>query len=128
MILINEEYLVQNSMDLNEFIEMLKGEVYDDNSEKVIDCIIDYLLDVWDRVEKTQVMINRYISEDMVPVAIVEVTDVTNYKTIEVRAVSKNGEDMKPKEADIVAFDEFCSKYFESLVTLYDRFCALDIE
>ena len=128
MILINKEYLVQNSMDLNEFIEMLKGEVYDDNSEKVIDCIIDYLLDVWDRVEKTKVMINRYISEDIVPVAIVEVNDVTNYKTIEVRAVSKNGEDIDPKEADIVAFDEFCSKYFESLVTLYDRFCALDIE
>lgn len=128
MILINEEYLVQNSMDLNEFIELLKGEVYDDNSEKVIDCIIDYLLDVWDRVEKTEVMINRHISEDIVPIAIVEVTDVTDYKTIEVRAVSKNGEDIDPKEADIVAFDEFCSKYFESLVTLYDRFCALDIE
>lgn len=128
MIFVNNECLLENTVDLNQFIGLLDGEIYNDDSEKVINCMSDYLMDVWDRTEKVRVMMNKHISEDIIPVAIVDFRETANYKTVEVRVVSKNGEDIKPTEAAVVAFDEFCHKYFDSMKTLYDRFCELDLE
>lgn len=127
MIFINDEFLIKNRIDLNTFIEELQGQKFDDLSDQVIDCIISYLLDVWDNIEKSDLMIKKYISENLSPVAIVNITEVSDYTKIEVRAISSD-KDFEPQESDVKAFEQLCGKYFNSMKSLYDRFAEINIE
>lgn len=127
MILINDEVLIRNTIDLNEFIEELRGQKFDGLSDQIIDCIVDYLLDVWKNIEKSDIMVKKHISKDLNPVAIVDITEVSDYQTIEIRAFSTD-KNYEPKEADVKAFNELCGRYFNPMKSLYDRLIEVEVE
>ena len=112
-------------MDLNEFVEGLRGEAYDDESRGIIDTIIGFLYDVWERDEKLTIMIHKYISANLYPVVFVDIEETADLAQLEIRGISTNN-NYEPKKADIVAFNRFCKQYFKTLKPLYDRFCLLE--
>lgn len=127
MMFINDEVLIQNRIDLNVFIKELEGQKFDDFSGQLIDIISSYLLDVWDNIEKADVMVKKYISEDLSPIAIINITEVSDYKKIEIRAISTD-KDFEPQESDVKAFEELCGRYFNSMKSLYDRLLDVSSE
>lgn len=126
MICINSDVLLQNSMDLNSYVDVLKKECTDQKSEKVMDCVIDFLFDLWDRVDKIKQMIQKYISGDLIPVACIEIEETSDLSKVEIKAYSPNST-IKVKKKDIYAFNEFCEKGMKGFTPLYERLFYLDI-
>lgn len=127
MILVNDDILLQTTTDLNTFVEILKEQVYDEESMAVTDCMIDFLYDVWDRSDKLTQMMHKRINEYLYPVALIEIKETANLSKFDVIAVSKK-EGFKPSKADQLAFDDFTNRYFGNMKPLYDRFIELNLE
>lgn len=127
MIFINEEIMITNKMELNEFISLLNGEAYNEDTEKIIKCIQDYLYEVWDRDEKLTLMIHKKISNDFYPIEVVNISETSDLSSTHINLFCKEKERSVSKK-DEKAFYEFCEKYFKSLKPLFNRFCELDID
>lgn len=126
MIFINEETLLTNTMDLNEFIDVLQGEIYNDDSEKAINCVIEFLLDVSERDQKLTEVVQKKISETLYPVVMIDISETGDMTKVDFQAISTD-ENFVAKKKDEVAFKEFCDKYFGSMRSLYDRLFYLDL-
>ncbi len=111
-------------MDLNEFISLVKEQTYNDESKKITDVIVDFLLDVWDRDEKLTTIVHKKISPNVFPVVIIDIDESADLKKTDINAISKD-KDWKPKKSDEVAFNRFCEIHFKSLKPLYDRFVEI---
>lgn len=127
MIFVNEEIMLSNKMELNNFISLLEGETYNADTEKVVECIKDYLYEVWDRDEKLMIMIHKKISEELYPVVFVNISETSDLTKTDI-SLFCDQEDYSISKKDEKAFYEFCEKYFRSLKPLFDRFCELDLE
>lgn len=124
MIVINSDLMIQNQMELDFYSELLKQEIYNEESEKVVDCVIEYLRDVWDRDVKLTSKIQEQIDPDMYPLVFVDVFLTADFKAIRFGAASKKeGQEIKKKQK--IAFQRYCNKYFKTMISLYDRFCNL---
>lgn len=125
MILINNEILIKNERDLNDFFGFLSQECYNKQTEELKDVIMDFLLDVWDRVEKIDIMVKKKISEDISSVALVNIEETEDLRQTEIIAVSKTN-DFKVGEKEKVIFNGIVEHYFTGIKSLYDRFVELE--
>ena len=121
MILINDEVLIENETQLNAFIQLLDDECYNEETEKAKEIMTDFFLDIWDRIKKVEILVHKRISENIFPVAIVEIKDTADFNKIEVKALSKDN-DFVPKEKDNVVFNGIVDRYFSGIKTLGKRF------
>lgn len=125
MIYIKDKALISNYLELNEFVGLLQNEVYNDQSQIVVDCITDYLYDIWERDEKLTKMIEKYVSQELYSVVVVDISDTADLTRVEVNAFSQN-ENFKVTKEQELAFNDFCNRYFNGLKPLYNRFAELD--
>ena len=124
MICINDDIMIMNRVDLSSYIDLVEQQRTDEVSGKVVDGIISYLIDVWERSEKVTELMQKYTNTDIVPICYVDLHDTADYTQLKVAACSPSG--TEPKEKDLVAFDQFCEKHFSSIKSLYNIFCAID--
>lgn len=127
MICINNDIILFNSMDLNEFIDILKEQPYNDETQKITDCIIDFLYEVWDRDGKLTELLHKKVDPDVFPVVMVYVDETADLTKVDIEAMCRR-DDYKPTKADSLAFNQFCERYFKTLKPLYDRFSELKLD
>ena len=125
MILINENVLLQNNHDFYSYIDFVKAERYNENNIKVANCIIQFLEDVWDRDKKLTAIVQKKISVDVIPVILINISETSNLSKLEFRAVSKNP-DVNINKRQELLFNQYCEKYFKSMISLYDRLSQLE--
>lgn len=126
MICINNDILLEEKEDFDNFIEMLNGEVYNEETRLITDCIISFLNDVWVQDQKLTEMIHRKISENFFSIVNVEVEETAPLDKVQVGLFSKD-KDAQVLTADKIAFEQFCNMYFGGVKPLYDRFTELDL-
>lgn len=126
MILVNNTLWIHNTMDLNEFVELLNGQIYNDESQMITDCIVDFLYEVWERDQKLTHMLHEKVADHLFPVVVVDIEETADLTKLDINAVSTNKE-YKPTKADDIAFNEFCERYFKTLKPLYNRFVDLKL-
>lgn len=113
-------------MDLNEYISALNDLAEDENGFLVAKEISDYISDIFDRAEKVQVMMEKYVANDFTVVAFVNITEVTNFDEVEVQLFSSRDEN-EIKESEKVAFRQFADKYFKQKKSLYNKISSLNL-
>lgn len=126
MILVNNTVWIHNTMDLNEFVELLNGQIYNDESQMITDCIVDFLYEVWERDQKLTHMLHKKVADHLFPVVAVDIEETADFTKLDISAVSTNKE-YEPTKADDIAFNEFCERYFKTLKPLYNRFADLKL-
>lgn len=126
MICINNDLIIKDRAELNIYIEELLKQVTDKNSKKVIDAIVNYINDVWERSEKVEAMMKKYSTDEIFPMCYIDIYDTADLTQLKIEAFTRDF-DYEPKEKDIVAFEQFCNRYFSSLKSLYDIFCSIDL-
>ena len=126
MICINNDIILEEKEDFDNFIETLKGEVYNEETRLITDCIISFLNDVWTQDQKLTEMIHRKISEDFFSVVNVEVEETAPLDKVQVGLFSKD-KGAQVLTADKIAFEQFCNMYFGGVKPLYDRFTEINL-
>ena len=113
-------------MDLNEFVELLNGQTYNNESQVITDCIIEFLYEVWERDQKLTHMLHKKVADHLFSVVAVDIEETADFTKLDISAVSTNKE-YEPTKADDIAFNEFCERYFKTLKPLYNRFVDLKL-
>lgn len=127
MILINDDCLIQNKNDLNSFTEILKGEGYDDVSIRMTEIIGEFLFDVWERLELFSEIVHKKISNKIIPIAHLDMSEVADFDEINITAFSEDP-DFVPNEKQKIMFLNLKDKYFKSVKTLQQRFSEAEKE
>lgn len=121
MILINDDCLILTRQDLSEFSDIIKGEAYDDVSRKMSEIIVEFLYDLWDRLEVFEKIIYKKISDKVIPIACVDMSETADFNKIDIQAVSEDSE-FSITEKQKIIFLNLADKYFKSVKTLSERF------
>lgn len=124
MIVINSDLILKNQTDFDKYVELLREQVYDDFSKLTVECVIEFLEDVWSRDAKLTAKVQEQIDEDLYPMVYVDIFNSADFKAVTFGAASTN-EDYKMKKKQKIAFKRYCDKYFKTMISLFDRFCNL---
>lgn len=127
MIMINNSSVIENDQDLENFIEILKGEAYNEVSVQVCDCISGFLREVWERDQKLEKMMHKKISRSLYPVEYIDLTETGDWTHLDIRAISKN-KAYREKKIDIKTFQGLCNTYFKGMKPLYERLAEIDVD
>lgn len=127
MIMINNSSVIENDKDLEDFIEILKGEAYNEMSAQVSDCISDFLREVWERDQKLEKMIHKKISRSLYPVEYIDLTETGDWTRLDIRAISKN-KAYREKKIDVRTFQGLCDTYFKGMKPLYERLTEINVD
>lgn len=127
MILINDDCLILNRQDLSEFSDIIKGEAYDDVSKRMSEIIVEFLYDLWDRLEVFEKIIHKKISDKVIPIACVDMSETADFNEIDIQAVSEDSE-FSVTEKQKIIFLNLKDKYFKSVKTLSERFAEAERE
>lgn len=125
MICIDDSMMITTEEELKEFLDIIRGQSYDEVSKKVTDTLIEYVEEVWDRTEKLHSMVSKKISPEIVPVCFVNIDQTRDLTKVKFGAVSQN-QDFKLTLAAEKDFDGLCDHYFKTLKPLYNRLCDID--
>lgn len=125
MILINNDALIEDEQDLEDFIKILEGESYNELSKQVCQVISDFLFDVWERDDKLTKMIHKKISRSLYPVELIDLSETGDWTGIAIRAISKN-KAYREKKIDIKTFNGLCDTYFKGMKPLYNRLIEIE--
>lgn len=104
----------------------LSKQIKDDDSFLYINAVIDYITDIFDRTEKVQTMMDKYVSDNYIVIASMEITEVSNLDKVEIDLHLKD-DNYEPKESERVAFMQFANKYFETKKSFYSKLRSLGI-
>ena len=127
MILINDDCLILNRQDLSEFSDIIRGEAYDDVSKRMSEIIVEFLYDLWDRLEVFEKIIHKKISDKVIPIACVDMSETADFNEIDIQAVSEDSE-FSVTEKQKIVFLNLKDKYFKSVKTLSERFTEAERE
>lgn len=127
MILINDDCLILSRQDLSEFSDIIKGEAYDDVSKRMSEIIVEFLYDLWDRLEVFEKIIHKKISDKVIPIACVDMSETADFNEIDIQAVSEDSE-FSVTEKQKIIFLNLKDKYFKSVKTLSERFAEAERE
>ena len=127
MILINDDCLILSRQDLSEFSDIIKGEAYDDVSKRMSEIIVEFLYDLWDRLEVFEKIIHKKISDKVNPIACVDMSETADFNEIDIQAVSEDSE-FSVTEKQKIIFLNLKDKYFKSVKTLSERFAEAERE
>ena len=126
LICINNNVVLFDYMDINQFINLLNEQIYNDESEQVVKCLEEYIYDLWERDNKITEMIHKHIEPHIFPVFFINVDVTEDISKVDVQAMSQD-KSYKEKKSDAVKFNQFCDKYLKSLKPLYDRLVELNL-
>ena len=127
MIILNDDNFIETEADLNLFVDFLQQETYDDNSEKVANMICDYLVDVFERMQRVNASIKSKVSPNLKAYAFVEFEPTTNFMQTNVQVFSTD-ENYEAKKRDEIVLDGIIKLHLNGLKSLWDRMMLLDFD
>lgn len=123
MICINNEVYIESKNELQEFIDLLRGEGYDDQSNSVIACLEQYFTEVWQKSNALEKEIKKRLNPKLFIVAYMNFNITDNFSEIQVELAFKDDVEIGKKEQ--IIFENLSKMYFGNIVLLRDRLSNL---
>lgn len=123
MICINNEVYIESKNELQEFIDLLRGEGYDNQSNSIITCLEQYFTEVWRKSNALEREIKKRLNSKLFIVAYMNFNITDNFSEIQVELFSKD--DVKIGKKEQIIFENLSKMYFGNIVLLRDRLSNL---